>query len=70
MGSSGHNIYNQFERRHKISDILLGDASDFVVGTARAATSVFLASNDIGWAIGAGFAGRFVYQATHQDTTQ
>ena len=45
----------------------LADYGDVAVGTASIGAAVFLASNPIGWAIGAGatvyFAGRLVYDA-------
>jgi RHS repeat-associated protein len=66
MGSAGYNMYNQYQQHHKFSDIHIGDAGDFTVGAASVGASLFLATNPIGWAIGAGaalyFAGRFIYQ--------
>jgi hypothetical protein len=66
MGTSGYNMYNEYEQNHRISDIHVGDADDFAVGTASVIATVALTSNPIGWAIGAGaalyFTGRFIYQ--------
>jgi len=74
MGAASYNMYNQYQQHHRISDIHVGDVGDFTVGAASVGAAVFLASNPIGWAIGAGasvyFIGRFIYQETHQETNQ
>ncbi len=69
MGSAGYNMYKQYEQNHRLSDIHIGDVGDFTVGAASVGATIFLATNPIGWAIGAGaalyFTGRLIYQETH-----
>jgi len=62
VGYSGYKIYN--------GTATTIDYVDAGVGTASLVAAVFLASNPVGWAIGAGaglyFAGRFIYDVTQQ----
>ena len=62
VGYSGYKIYN--------GTATTIDYVDAGVGTASLVATVFLASNPVGWAIGAGaglyFAGRFIYDVTQE----
>ncbi|SFO40042.1 RHS repeat-associated core domain-containing protein [Paenimyroides ummariense] len=62
VGYSGYKIYN--------GTATTIDYVDAGVGTASIVATVFLASNPVGWAIGAGaglyFAGRFIYDVTQE----